>query len=485
MAKTFKSLTKTLLEKQIAKLAYQIELLQADIELYKDKLNKTYNKKVQAYKEVYRKDLLEKEIDQLSNEDYVKYHTEDQIEKLEKKYTLKQRAVSAQKVRDLEKFKSEPEKLTSIQEIAKDKIQALQKELDEKILEIKAPYNNRNYSKEELKEKQKIFISTEKEALEHIKTFEDNLKAEHEALISQRQTLIDHKIEHKQKQLSEKRAQLKPIIQKLNEKNIEAIDHFDDKLLEVENLTMNFGGLKAVDNLSFDVKKGEIFGLIGPNGAGKTTVFNCITQFYKPTEGKIIFKNREHDIISLLDYKVHDVIKQGIVRTFQNVELIWELSILDNMLVGAHSLYRSKFFHHSFQTLSFKREEKILKMRAEKILMDLELYAYKDFYPLGLPYGVLKKIELARTLMTNPSLIILDEPAAGLNDSETESLAKTIKKIQKDYDTTIFLVEHDMGLVMSICDTICAISFGKKLAVGTPEEIQNHPVVKEAYLGGE
>ena len=129
---------------------------------------------------------------------------------------------------------------------------------------------------------------------------------------------------------------------------------------------MNFGGLKAVDDLSFDVKKGEIFGLIGPNGAGKTTVFNCITQFYKPTSGKMIFKNNNHDIISLTDYKVHDVIKQGIVRTFQNVELIWELSILDNMLVGAHSLYRSNFFDHSFQTFGFKREEKNLKNESRK-----------------------------------------------------------------------------------------------------------------------
>ena len=485
MAKTFKSLTKTLLEKQIAKLAYQIELLQADIELYKDKLEKTYQKKLEKFKENYRKELLEKEIEQLSNDEYVKYHTEDKIEKLEKSYKLKKRAVIAKKVRDLEKFKSETEKISDIEKVAKDKLSTLDQELEHKMTEIRAPYSARNYSKEQIKTNEQIFKSSEKEALEAIKAFEDGLKQEHDELISKKQVLIDHKIEHKEKQLSEKRAQLKPIIQKLNEKNIKAIDQFDDKLLEIENLTMNFGGLKAVDNLSFDVKKGEIFGLIGPNGAGKTTVFNCITQFYKPTEGKIIFKNREQDIVSLLDYKVHDVIKQGIVRTFQNVELIWELSILDNMLVGAHSLYRSKFFNHSFQTLSFKREEKILKMRAEKILKDLDLYIYKDFYPLGLPYGVLKRIELARTLMTNPSLIILDEPAAGLNDAETEGLANTIKKIQKDYDTTIFLVEHDMGLVMSICDTICAISFGKKLAIGTPEEIQNHPVVKEAYLGGE
>lgn len=485
MAKTFKSLTKTLLEKQIAKLAYQIELLQADIELFKDKLNKSYQKQLEKFKENYRKDLLEKEIEQLSNDDYVKYHTEDKIEKLEKAYQLKKRAVIAKKVRDLEKYKNQSEEMKRIESEVENKLNTLTQELEQKKTEVLAPYSARNYSKEQIKANEQIFKSSEKEALDSIKAFEENLKQKHDEMISQRQALIEHKIEHKEKQLSEKRAQLKPMIQKLNEKNINAVDQFDGKLLEIENLTMNFGGLKAVDSLSFDVKKGEIFGLIGPNGAGKTTVFNCITQFYKPTEGKIIFKNREHDIISLLDYKVHDVIKQGIVRTFQNVELIWELSILDNMLVGAHSLYRSKFFNHSFQTLSFKREEKILKMRAEKILKDLDLYVYKDFYPLGLPYGVLKKIELARTLMTNPSLIILDEPAAGLNDAETEGLAKTIKKIQKDYDTTIFLVEHDMGLVMSICDTICAISFGKKLAIGTPEEIQNHPVVKEAYLGGE
>ncbi|MBU1020433.1 MAG: ABC transporter ATP-binding protein [Firmicutes bacterium] len=256
-------------------------------------------------------------------------------------------------------------------------------------------------------------------------------------------------------------------------------------ILKIDHLTMQFGGLKAVDDLSFEVKKGEVFGLIGPNGAGKTTVFNCITQFYKPPLGNIYYRNSLNDILLLNDFKVHNVVKQGIVRTFQNVELIWELSILDNMLVGAHSLYRSTFLTHSFQTFGFKREEAILKSKAEKILSDLDLIAYKDFYPVGLPYGILKKIELARTLMTNPNLIILDEPAAGLNDSETESLALTIKQIQKDYNCTIFLVEHDMGLVMNICDTICAISFGKKLAIGTPKEIQSNKLVQEAYLGGE
>lgn len=258
----------------------------------------------------------------------------------------------------------------------------------------------------------------------------------------------------------------------------------DNIILKVDHLSMHFGGLKAVDDLSFDVKKGEIFGLIGPNGAGKTTVFNCITQFYNITDGTLLFRNKEERIIELNKISVHHVIKEGIARTFQNVELIYELTILDNMLVGAHSMFQTSFFKQLIHSSAMKREEIIFKRKAIKILTDLGLYYYKDIYPIGLPYGILKKIELARVLMTNPSLIILDEPAAGLNDKETQDLAITIKKIQKEYETTIFLVEHDMGLVMDICDTICAISFGKKLAIGTPKEIKADPIVQEAYLGG-
>jgi branched-chain amino acid transport system ATP-binding protein len=296
----------------------------------------------------------------------------------------------------------------------------------------------------------------------------------------------------KQKQLDI----LKPKLEEAKQKLIDLLkqDHSSENLLEkldnehilkIENLTMMFGGLKAVDDLSFEVKQNEIFGLIGPNGAGKTTVFNCITQFYKPNAGNLYYKNRNQEVVSLTSFKVHDVIKQGIVRTFQNVELIFELSVLDNMLVGAHSMYKSKFFTQLFHLPRLLREEVIMKTKALNILKDLGLYVYKDFYPIGLPYGILKKIELARTLMTNPNLIILDEPAAGLNDMETKDLAQTIRKIQKTYNCTIFLVEHDMQLVMDICDTICAISFGKKLAIGAPREIKNNKVVQEAYLGGD
>ena len=259
----------------------------------------------------------------------------------------------------------------------------------------------------------------------------------------------------------------------------------EDIVLKIDNLSMYFGGLKAVDKLSFEVKVGEVFGLIGPNGAGKTTVFNCITRFYKPSDGDIYFKNNLNEIVHLNDIAVHNVIKEGIVRTFQNVEMIWELNIIDNLLVAAHTMYRSGFFGHLFNSRLLRQEEIVMRKKAEKILLDLDLLQYGYQYPLGLPYGILKKIELARTLMINPKLIILDEPAAGLNDAETTGLADTIKKIQKDYQATIFLVEHDMGLVMDICDTVCAISFGQKLAIGTPKEIQSSKVVQEAYLGGE
>lgn len=259
----------------------------------------------------------------------------------------------------------------------------------------------------------------------------------------------------------------------------------DGVVLELNQVSMHFGGLKAVDQLSFKVYDGDIFGLIGPNGAGKTTVFNCITQFYKMTSGEAWFNNNENVLVKLNDLKVYNVIKHGIARTFQNVELAWELSILDNLKVAAHSLYKSSLFDQFFHTRKYLKEEEIITKKALDVLDYLDLSAYKDVPPLGLPYGILKRIELARTLMSNPKLIILDEPAAGLNDKETAELSELIIKIKNDYHATIFLVEHDMGLVMNICNRICAISFGKLLAIGTPEEIQNNKNVQEAYLGGE
>jgi len=266
----------------------------------------------------------------------------------------------------------------------------------------------------------------------------------------------------------------------------EHLDKLDEGIiLRLDGLSMHFGGLKAVDNLSFEVKEGEIFGLIGPNGAGKTTVFNCITQFYKPTLGNIYYRNRKNEIINMNDYKTHEVIREGIVRTFQNVELIWEISVLDNLLVSGHTIYKTGFFSHLINSQRLRQEELVIRKKAQWVLEKLDLTFYQNMIPYGLPYGILKKVELARTLMVNPRLIILDEPAAGLNEEETQNLADIIRKIRTQFDVTIFLVEHDMSLVMNLCDTICAISFGKKLAIGSPSEIQNDKNVIEAYLGGD
>ncbi len=259
----------------------------------------------------------------------------------------------------------------------------------------------------------------------------------------------------------------------------------ENTVLEIEDLSIAFGGLKAVDNLSFDIKEKEIFGLIGPNGAGKTTVFNCITQFYPPDTGTILMKNKNNEVVNLIGQKVHNVIRQGIVRTFQNVELIYELSVIDNLLVGCHIYYKTDIFSQILRLPRANKEERKFRKKAVDILKFVGIEKYKDALVGGLPYGVLKKVELARTLMSDPKLIILDEPAAGLNEQETENLSQLIKDIRDKLNCTIFLVEHDMRLVMGTCDRVCAISFGKLLAIGKAKEIQNNTLVQEAYLGKE
>ena len=265
----------------------------------------------------------------------------------------------------------------------------------------------------------------------------------------------------------------------------ERIELGEGLVLSVRELKMYFGGVKAVDGLSFDVREGEIFGLIGPNGAGKTTVFNCITQFYKPTGGTLLFRGRENEVLDLTKERVHDVILHGIVRTFQNVEVVPELTVLENLLIAGHRQYSSGIAASALHLPKLRREEELIRRKAEKVLQFMGLTAFSGAYAFGLPYGILKKIEIARTLMCSPRLIILDEPAAGLNDAETVELAALIRRIRDEYHCTILLVEHDMGLVMDVCDRICAISFGKLLAFGTPEEIQRDPNVQQAYLGVE
>ncbi len=253
-------------------------------------------------------------------------------------------------------------------------------------------------------------------------------------------------------------------------------------LLELHNVSMYFGGLKAVDDLSMTINEGEIIGLIGPNGAGKTTVFNCITQFYKNYTGDILFRNDAGEMVDLRDIKVTKVIDLGISRTFQNVELVPDLSVLDNVLVGAHNQLKTGILHHILRFPAWK-EEKAIREKAYEILEFMNLMPLKDMYAGAQPYGIRKRIEIARALMSNPKLIILDEPAAGLNDLETDELEKLVYAIRDTFNTSIVLIEHDMGFVMNICDRVCAINFGKFLAMDEPKKIQGHPLVQEAYLG--
>lgn len=269
-----------------------------------------------------------------------------------------------------------------------------------------------------------------------------------------------------------------------------------DETLRIENLSIAFGGLRAVDDLSFSVQDKEIFGLIGPNGAGKTTVFNCITQFYKPDSGSVLFRTEgrrlnpnaaadKTTVVNLTDFPVYKIISLGLVRTFQNVEVVREISLLDNVLIGAHIDFKATVFEQALKLPRAQREEQEQRQRALDALEFLGIADRKDQLAGGQPYGVLKKVELARTLLCDPRLVIMDEPAAGLNNNETESLADSIRSIRDRYQCSILLVEHDMRLVMNVCDRICAISFGKYLACDSPAAIQQNKSVQEAYLGEE
>ncbi|AHC14060.1 ABC transporter ATP-binding protein [Salinispira pacifica] len=255
-------------------------------------------------------------------------------------------------------------------------------------------------------------------------------------------------------------------------------------ILSIDSLTMTFGGLKAVDDLNFSMNSGEIVGLIGPNGAGKTTVFNCVTQFYKEYSGNITIHGDDGPV-DLQTVPVTKVIKHGIVRTFQNLDLVPDLSIIDNVLIGAHVSFKTGIISHILKTGKARAEEAEYRQKALGILEFLGIHTLRDALAGGQPYGILKKIEIARALMADPKLMILDEPAAGLNDRETDELDRLIYRIRDEFHTSILLIEHDMGLVMNICDRVCAINFGKFLAMGTPDDIKNDPSVQEAYLGQE
>jgi branched-chain amino acid transport system ATP-binding protein len=250
-------------------------------------------------------------------------------------------------------------------------------------------------------------------------------------------------------------------------------------LLSVEHLSVVFGGLRAVNDVSFEIMPGEVFTLIGPNGAGKTTVFNLISRIYQPSAGSIRFAGED-----LLAHAPHDVAGLGIARTFQNIELFEHASVLQNLLVGAHTHRRSGFWGELVFTNATRAAERATRRRVEEIIDFLDLAHYRDSMVAGLPYGVRKVVELGRALATEPKLLLLDEPSSGLNVEETDDMAFWIGDIKNDLGITVLMVEHDMSLVGRVSDRVMALAQGEVLTVGTPEAVQSHPAVIEAYLGG-
>lgn len=249
-------------------------------------------------------------------------------------------------------------------------------------------------------------------------------------------------------------------------------------MLKVENISMIFGGLVANNNVCIEVQKGEIFGLIGPNGAGKTTLFNVISGFYKPTSGKVILNGEE-----IQGKPSNKIAQKGIARTYQNINLFKKMTVLENVLVGCHTQTSSGLLDAIFKTKKSKKEYAESVERCREVLKFMGVDHLEDSLAGSLPYGDQRRLEIARALVSNPQILLLDEPAAGMNLTEKDVLTDTILKI-RDQGYTVLIVEHNMKLVMQVCDRICVLNHGNKLASGSPEEIQNNPDVIKAYLGG-
>jgi len=251
-----------------------------------------------------------------------------------------------------------------------------------------------------------------------------------------------------------------------------------DVLLSARDLSVRFGGVLAVNNVSFDVRAGEVFTLIGPNGAGKTTVFNLISRIYQQTSGSLAFEGRVID-----DVPAHAVAELGIARTFQNIELFEHATVLQNLLIGRHVHRQTALWQEMLFTRKARAAERATRRKVEEVIDFLDLQHYRDSLVLGLPYGVRKVVELARALCTEPKLLLLDEPSSGLNPDETGDMAFWIHDIRHDLGITVLMVEHDMSLVSKVSDRVLAMNQGEMLAMGTPAEVQSHPGVIEAYLG--
>lgn len=251
-----------------------------------------------------------------------------------------------------------------------------------------------------------------------------------------------------------------------------------EDLLQISNLTKRFGGLAAVNDVSFSVPEHGIVGLIGPNGAGKTTIFNLITGVYAATSGTILFKGQS--IVGLEPYKIAD---KGITRTFQNIRLFKNLSVFDNVLTACHRSAQYNLLESALRLPRYRKEEKKLHAKAEELLSIMGISQWRDLEADNLPYGLQRRLEIVRALALDPKLLLLDEPAAGMNPDETEQLMSLIARLRDEFNLTILVIEHHMDLIMGICEKIVVLNFGVKLAEGTADSISNNPLVIEAYLG--